>query len=141
MECPCREWFVPVDGCKPEESVPRADELRALVAKNIDQLRRLVRHPVEDLVLLPVGIESIGFRIFINIRRRTREPDHEDVVPAVAVKVVQPGEQMVGVKVGVLRYRIVDFVFRFVLRPCEPVWTINNVSYVVAIHVDRAGTF
>ena len=113
MKVPRAKRIVYVDRCKPKKAVSRADQFRLLVANQVDQLRRLVRHPIKHLMLLPMRAEPIPFGILVDIRGRAGKTDHEHVVPAVTIEVMHPGKKVVRIAIHILRHRLIDFVLRF----------------------------
>ena len=141
VERPRLERAIGVERGVAEEAVPRADELGPLVAHDVRELRRLVADLVEDLVLRPVPGVPLGARVLVDEGRRAGEADREDVVPAVAVEVVDPGEEVVGVPFAVLRLRRVDLVLLLELRPREPVGAVHDVDVAVPIQVAGADAF
>ena len=105
------------------------------------ELGRLVADLVEDLVPGPVPALPLGARVLVHEGRRARKAGREDVVPTIAVEVVHPGEEVVGIPFAVLGFRRVDLVLLLELRPREPVGAIHDVDLTVPIQVAGADAF
>ena len=112
-----------------------------VVADEVHELRRLVADGIQYFVLLPRCVELARPRVLVDVAGLAGEADDEHIVPAVAVEVVDPVEEVVGVAFAVLRLRGVDFVLRLEVRPRVPVRPVHHVRLAVAVDVARVGPF
>ena len=110
-----------------EEAVPRVDEFGVFVPHDVRELRRLVADLLEDFMFWRVLRVPLGTRVLINEGRGAGEAGREDVVLTVAVEVVHPREEMVGVAFAVLGLRRVDLVLLLNFGPAnqEGTYTIS----------------
>ena len=141
VKCPRLEALLRFERGKAELAIRTADEFGLLVADEIDELRRLIADRLQNLVLLPRLVVIAGPRILVDVSGRAGKTNNKDIVPAVAVEVIDPVEEVVGVAFAVLRLRRVDFVLLLEVGPLEPVGAINDVRLAVAVDVARVGAF
>ena len=141
VEGPLLERRTPVDGCVAEVTVPRADQLGLVVSDQIDEVRRLVGHPVEHFVLHPWLFEAVLAGTAIDMRGSAGKANREHVQPTIVVKVVGPREKVVGVAVAVLRRRLVDGVLFPEVRSAEPERAVHDVDRAVVVDVARVDPF
>ncbi len=104
-------------------------------------MRRLVADLVEDLVPGPVLRVVPRAWVLIHIGRGAGKASGEDVVPAVAVEVIHPGKEVIGVSFAVLGLGCVDLVLLLELRSREPVGAIHDVDVAVLIQVAGPDAF
>ena len=86
----------------------------------------------------PVLGVPLGAGVLVHEGGGAGEAGRQDVVPAVAVEVVHPGEEVVGVPFAVLRLGRVDLVLLRELRPREPVGAVDDVGVTVPVQVADA---
>ncbi len=134
---PLGKGLVWIGRCIAEETFPRADQLRLLVAHEVHPLRRLVRDRVEHLVLGPGFIVPCRAGILVDETRRPRKTGGEDIPQAVAIKVVNPGEKVIGIALPRLSLGGINLAFRREFRPREPVGSIDDVGMAVGIQIAR----
>ena len=73
--------------------------------------------------------------ILVDKSGRARESDGENIGTFVAVEVVDPAEEMIGVAFDRLRFGGKDFLLCGEVRPLEPIGAINRVGDAVAIDI------
>ena len=82
------------------------------------------------------GVEDFALsRIHVQHRRRAGQADADEIVPAVAGEVIDPGEEVVRVPIAILRHRRINFATDFELRPLPPVRAMYDVGLAIAIQV------
>ncbi|MDP6680006.1 MAG: hypothetical protein QGG72_14055, partial [Verrucomicrobiota bacterium] len=90
MKGPFVKRVFPVDCHVTKLPAPGTNQFRPSVADEIGQRRRLVAHPVKNLVPLPMPLFAL--RVFKYQRRRPGETNPQHISPAIAVKIVNEGE-------------------------------------------------
>ena len=120
-----------------EKPTDRADDLGREVAIEIGERRRLVVDLREDAVAWPWPLVPLG--VLEPRRILSRKAVDEDVVPAVAVEVVAPAEEVVGVTAGVERLRRVDLVTLGEGGAGKPPWPGGDVGDAVFVEVAHPG--
>ena len=139
VECPFAKRVFPVDRHVTKLPAPGTNQFRPSVADEIAQRRRLVAHPVKNLVPLPMP--RLALRVFKHQRRRAGETNPQHIPPAIAVKIVNKGEKIVRVTIAVLQFRGINLVLRLETRPFVPVRPRDHIRPAVARHVAQPRPF
>ena len=135
VERPFLERVFPIHRHVAELAALGADQFRPRVAHKIGQGRRLIAHPVKNLMPCPVTLRTPG--IHVHVTGCAWEPDAEKIIPPVTVEVVNEPEKIVRVPIAILRLGRVNLVLRFKLRPRVPVWPRDNIRLAVMRHIAK----
>jgi hypothetical protein len=79
--------------------------------------------------------------VFINECGSTGEANGEDIVMSVGVKVMNPREEVICVRVHGLRFCRIDLMGLFEVRSSEPVGAVDHVHMGVSVEISHSGTF
>ena len=119
-----------------------ADQLRLSVTDQVHKLRRLIPDAIEHVARLPVrGLSHVLAGVHVQLRRRTGQPDRDQIVPAVPRKVVDPSKKIARVPVAVLRLGVIDFVRLRELRPLKPERPVDDIRLAIFVDVAEVGPF
>ena len=135
MKLPRRKRLAFVDRGVAEVAVVRADQLGPVVTDEIEELWRLVADRVEHLVSRPMLVEPGRARILVNEGGRAGKSGGENIWMLVAVEIVNPAEEMIGVAFDRLRLGGEDLLPGGEVGPLEPIGTIDRVDHAIAVDV------
>ena len=80
-------------------------------------------------------------RILVDVRGRAGKADGKHVFVSVAIKVVNPGEEVVRIVPPILRNWFIDLVLLPKVRPLGPIRPANHIGLAVTVDVDCRRSF
>ena len=84
--------------------------------------------------------DLVSPRIDIHHSRGTWQSATDQIIPAITVEVVNPGKEVIGISLPVLRNRRIDLVLLLELRAFPPVRSVNDIGPTVLIQVAKVGS-
>jgi HPt (histidine-containing phosphotransfer) domain-containing protein len=127
-----KEFHVACLACGPASEIFDAFEKTAdkgrLQVSCIDTDREALSH-------VSARAQAHKLAVFIDVRRRARKAGGQHVIPAVAVEVINPGEEMIGIPLPRLGLGRINLALLLKARPREPVRSINDVGNAVVVQI------
>lgn len=92
-------------------------------------------------MLWPVLIEAIYARVFIDVSGRSWEANNKYIISSVAIKVVQPTEEIIRIPISILWHWFVDLMLRREVGAFKSIRSIGNIRDLIPIHNCRVRAF
>ena len=131
----------PVDRSVAKETIAGTHKFWPIIAHELHELRGLVGHPIKDLVFLPQFVRIRCPWILIDKRGSARETNGKDILESVAIEIVNPGEEMIGVSLTVLGLGQIDLVLDPEVWPLIPMRSIDKIDFPVVVQVTGCRPF
>ena len=122
-------------------SIAGTDKFGALITDQVHELRRFVADRIKNPVTRPKLIEFVFSRILKDEAGSAGQACGQDVVPAITVEIVDPGEEVIGIAAPILRFWRIDLMANRKLGAFPPVGTVYDIGLAVAVQVAKASPF
>ena len=78
--------------------------------------------------------------ILIHKSGRSRKANGEDILESIAVEIVNPGEEVFGVPLTILRLGGIDLVLDLEAWPLVPMRSVDEIDFPIVVQVASGGT-
>ena len=143
VDRPARER-IRLSALRPSEASARHEhELAPTVSDEVDEVRRFVVDRRRELVTRPMRLGALVLteRIAQPVSLLARKADHDDVDPAIRIKIVGPREEVIGVAFRPKLLGGVELVALAKLRTAIPPRPGDHVARAIAVEISEARAF